>query len=64
VTNGDFAEIERRVMARANEIRDGMVDEHRRRAAEEFGVPEDEVTPTMRRVGKAKNFGTLYGVRS
>ncbi len=37
-------------------------DVHRQTAALIFGVPEDQVTPDQRRVGKTINFGVVYGM--
>lgn len=37
-------------------------DIHKSTAAEVFGIPQDEVTPAMRREAKAVNFGIVYGI--
>ncbi len=37
-------------------------DIHASTAAEVFGVPQDQVTPEMRRDAKAVNFGIVYGI--
>jgi len=37
-------------------------DVHARTASEVFGVPMDEVTPSMRREAKVINFGIIYGM--
>lgn len=64
----DFSQIELRLMAviakdepfiRA--FNDGA-DIHTRTASEIWEVPEDKVTPEMRRNAKAINFGLLYGM--
>jgi DNA polymerase I len=39
-------------------------DIHRQTASLIFGVPEDQVTPEHRRVGKTINFGVVYGMSS
>jgi len=39
-------------------------DVHRQTSALIFGVPEDQVTPDQRRVGKTINFGVAYGMSS
>jgi DNA polymerase-1 len=39
-------------------------DIHRQTASLIFGVPEDQVTPDHRRVGKTINFGVVYGMSS
>ena len=38
-----------------------MTDIHREKAAELFGVPEEEVTDEQRRLAKTIQFGKLYG---
>lgn len=37
-----------------------MIDLHRKKAAEIFGIPESEVTPEQRRYGKTENFRAIY----
>lgn len=37
------------------------IDVHRRTAALMLGIPEEEVTPPQRQVGKTNNFSILYG---
>lgn len=37
-----------------------MLDLHRKKAAEIFGIPEDQVTPEQRRFGKMENFREIY----
>lgn len=37
-----------------------MLDLHRKKAAEIFGIPESEVTPEQRRYGKLENFRAIY----
>jgi DNA polymerase I len=68
--SADYAQIELAILATlsGDEIllqafRDGK-DIHRQTAALIFGVPEPEVTPEQRRVGKTINFGVVYGMSS
>ncbi|NLG84929.1 MAG: DNA polymerase I, partial [Firmicutes bacterium] len=63
----DYSQIELRVLAHFSNdpaflaaFREGD-DIHRRTAAEVFGVPEEAVTPAMRNLAKAINFGIIYG---
>ncbi|MGQ9778320.1 MAG: DNA polymerase I [Bacillota bacterium] len=63
----DYSQIELRVLAHFSgdpaflaAFREGD-DIHRRTAAEVFGVPEEAVTPAMRNLAKAINFGIIYG---
>lgn len=64
----DYSQIELRIMAHlAND--EGMItafhegkDIHTATASDVFHVPEDEVTPLMRRQAKAVNFGIIYGI--
>lgn len=37
-----------------------MLDLHRKKAAEIFGIPENEVTPEQRRYAKTVNYTNLY----
>lgn len=39
-----------------------MTDLHRKKAAEIFGIPEDQVTPEQRRFGKMANYHEIYGI--
>lgn len=64
----DYSQIELRIMAHLS--RDPNLvdafrkaqDVHTRTAAEVFGVPPEEVTPSMRSRAKAINFGIIYGM--
>jgi DNA polymerase-1 len=64
----DYAQIDLRAAAMLSqdknliEIFMNKIDVHTGTAARVFGVPEDEVTPDMRRKAKAINFGILYGM--
>lgn len=62
----DMADLEKRMLADAME--DGieesfnkLIDLHTIRAAKEFGVPESEVTPSMREVAKQMYYAENYG---
>lgn len=66
----DYSQIELRVLAHISED-EGLIeafrsgdDIHTRTAAEVFGVPREQVTPTMRSAAKAINFGIVYGISS
>lgn len=66
----DYSQIELRMLAHysgdpalVEAFRSG-VDIHAAVAAEVYGVPTDAVTPEMRRVAKAVNFGVIYGQTS
>ena len=58
MTEADYATIEARLLTLQSEQ---PHDLHRQTAAEVLGVPEDEVSPTGRRLGKAINFYHMYG---
>ena len=66
--SADYAQIELVVLASLS--RDPMLikafqegrDIHRQTAAVIFGLPEGEVTPAQRRIGKTVNFGVIYGM--
>ena len=66
----DYSQVELRVMAHmadvpelADAFRKGE-DIHRRTASEIFGVPQEQVTSSMRAQAKTINFGVLYGMGS
>ena len=68
IMTADYSQIELRVLAHFSQdpvlleaFRQGR-DVHARTAAEVFGVPEENVTPEMRRQAKAVNFGIVYGI--
>ncbi len=68
LVDADYSQIELRVLAHiANDsvmleaFKNGA-DIHTVTAAGVFGVPEDFVTPDMRRMAKAVNFGIVYGI--
>ena len=64
----DYSQIELRIMAsmsndeRLIEAFKYGEDIHRRTAALVFQIPQEEVTPDMRRKAKEVNFGILYGI--
>ena len=66
--DADYSQIELRVLAHISDD-DTMkgaflheLDIHTQTASQVFGVPMDEVTPTMRSRAKAVNFGIVYGI--
>ncbi|RMF21832.1 MAG: DNA polymerase I, partial [Deltaproteobacteria bacterium] len=68
LVSADYNQIELRVLAHLSgddalreTFRSGR-DIHASTAAEVFGVPESEVTPSMRRAAKVINFGIIYGM--
>jgi len=66
--SADYSQIELRVLAHLSQdevLVDAFhrdMDIHTRTAMDVFGVPEDAVTPLMRRQAKAVNFGIIYGI--
>jgi DNA polymerase-1 len=66
----DYSQIELRLLAHFcgdEELRRAFAEDrdiHASVAAQIFGVPEDEVTPEMRRAAKTVNFGVIYGISS
>ncbi len=66
--SADYSQIDLRALAHISQdaeliatfARDG--DVHTHTAAEVFGVPDDQVTPRMRRAAKTINFGVIYGM--
>ena len=68
ILSADYSQIELRVLAHiAND--ENLInafkkhkDIHTSTASEVFGVPIEEVTPTMRSNAKAVNFGIVYGI--
>ncbi len=66
--DADYSQIELRLLAHfsgCKELIDGYckgVDIHALTASQVFGVPLEEVTPSMRRDAKAVNFGIIYGI--
>ncbi len=68
LVDADYSQIELRVLAHMSgdqvmlEAFRMNQDIHRRTAAEVYGVPLDDVTPSMRSAAKAVNFGIVYGI--
>ena len=67
ILSADYSQIELRILAHMSEdpaLRDAFeqdLDIHRTTAAGIFNVSEEEVTDSMRSVGKTVNFAVLYG---
>ena len=68
LVDADYSQIELKLLAHfsgdpkmTDAFRSGN-DIHTATAAEVFGVPASEVTPSMRRDAKAVNFGIVYGI--
>ncbi len=66
--SADYSQIELRILAHLSRdttlikaFREGE-DIHTRTASEIFGIPQQEVTPQMRREAKVINFGVIYGM--
>lgn len=68
LVDADYSQIELRVLAHIAKDKAMLdafskdADIHTVTAASVFGVPEDFVTPEMRRAAKAVNFGIVYGI--
>ncbi len=66
--DADYSQIELRIMAHLSgdasliDAFNSGADIHSITASKVFHVPEDEVTPLMRRNAKAVNFGIIYGI--
>ncbi|MBR3209832.1 MAG: DNA polymerase I [Bacilli bacterium] len=68
IYGADYSQIELRVLAHMADVKslqkafiEGK-DIHAKTASDIFKVSEEEVTPKMRRVSKAVNFGIIYGI--
>ncbi len=65
----DYSQIELRVLAHLSENEhlleafNEKIDIHTKTASDVYGIALDEVTPEMRRIAKAVNFGIIYGQR-
>ncbi len=66
--DADYSQIELRVLAHITKDKEmcrafcAGADIHTETASSVFGVSPEEVTPEMRRVSKAVNFGIVYGI--
>ena len=70
IYGADYSQIELRILAHMANVKalqeafkEGK-DIHSKTASDIFKVKEEEVTPNMRRVSKAVNFGIIYGISS
>lgn len=68
ILSADYSQIELRILAHIADVpalekafHDDL-DIHAKTASDIFGVPVSLVTPDMRRVAKAVNFGIIYGI--
>jgi len=68
LVSADYSQIELRILAHFSQD-EALVDAFRRdedihahTASEIYGVPKEQVTPSMRREAKVINFGILYGM--
>lgn len=70
ILSADYSQIELRILSHMADVEslikafNDNMDIHAKTASEVFGVSEDEVTPNMRRMAKAVNFGIVYGISS
>ena len=68
LVDADYSQIELRILAHLSgdkNMQESFIsgkDIHTSTAAQVFGMPEDMVTPEMRRAAKAVNFGIVYGI--
>jgi DNA polymerase-1 len=68
LVDADYSQIELRILAHLSgdekmiEAFKSGSDIHRRTASEVFGIPEQDVTPELRKRAKAVNFGIIYGM--
>lgn len=68
IVSGDYSQIELRILAHMANVpalidafKEGM-DIHTKTAMDIFHVEKEDVTPNMRRIAKAVNFGIVYGI--
>ena len=68
IVSSDYSQIELRILAHMADVKALITafqegkDIHSKTASDIFKVKEEEVTPHMRRVAKAVNFGIIYGI--
>lgn len=68
LVGADYSQIELRILAHLSKEQhlidafNAGEDIHRRTASKVFGVPFEDVTPTLRSNAKAVNFGVIYGM--
>ena len=66
--DADYSQIELRLLAHFSGCKELIEaycsgkDIHTTSASQVFGVPQEQVTPAMRREAKAVNFGIIYGI--
>jgi len=66
--DADYSQIELRVLAHMADDKNMIdafvsdVDIHTKTASQVFNLPEEEVTPSLRKQAKAVNFGIVYGI--
>ncbi|MBQ8642955.1 MAG: DNA polymerase I [Clostridia bacterium] len=66
--DADYSQIELRLLAHLADdpvMQEAFIAEtdiHTKVASQVFGIPEDQVTPELRRRAKAVNFGIIYGI--
>lgn len=68
IVSGDYSQIELRILAHMANVpalieafKEGM-DIHTKTAMDIFHAPKEAITPNMRRIAKAVNFGIVYGI--
>lgn len=70
ILSSDYSQIELRILAHMADVSSlkhafyDDIDIHRKTASDIFHVSLEEVTPDMRRMAKAVNFGIIYGISS
>lgn len=70
IMSSDYSQIELRMFAHLSKVKDLIdafkndQDIHTKTAMDIFNVPQEGVTPNMRRQAKAVNFGIIYGISS
>ncbi len=70
ILSSDYSQIELRILSHMSGVKslidafNNNIDIHSKTASDIFKVKENEVTPNMRRIAKAVNFGIIYGISS